>query len=207
MLYALCSMLCFAPLAQSVAAPNLTGTVSVEQTADTAFAAKTNAMNSARRQVFNSVLARYADAAAITGASTNLTDAAILNMVATTSIANEKTSTTSYAADVTATLDRAAVEKWLRDNNVPNYMSAADDSGPRTTVYFDVAGGLRAWVSLNQSLRSAGVLDDADMRLASIWGRNVSATINGAGRGAFVAALKNLGWTVNDDSGILKVSK
>jgi len=189
------------------AAPNLTDTVSVEQAADTAFAAKTNAMNTARRQIFMHVVSRYADTGAVSTAAPDLTDAQILNMVASTSISNEKTSTTSYAADVTATFARASVEKWLRDNNIPNNMAAADDSGPRAAVQFDVAGGLRAWVSLNQSLRTAGVWDDANIRLVSIWGRNVTATINAAQRGAFVTALQNLGWNVSDENGILKVGR
>jgi len=189
------------------AAPNLTDTVSVEQTADTAFAAKTAAMNSARRQIWGNVVSRYADANMVSTLSANLTDSDVLNMVGSTSIANEKTSATSYAADVTATLDRDALAKWLRDNNVPNYLSAADDSGARTQVFFDVAGGLRAWVSLNQSLRSAGVMDDANMKLASIWGRNVSATINTGQKGAFAASLRNLGWNVSEQNGILRVKK
>ncbi|MDR1207059.1 MAG: hypothetical protein LBK26_01445 [Rickettsiales bacterium] len=189
------------------AAPNLTDTVAIEQTADTAFAAKSAAMNSARRQIFNNVISRYSDSKIIESLSSDMDDAAILNLIGTTSIANEKASDTGYAADITMTLDEGAVSKWLRDNNVPNYMSAADDAGSRTQVFFDISGGLKGWISLNKSLRVTGLADDADMKLSGIWGRSATATIASESRNAFGSALKSLGWIVSEENGILRVRK
>ena len=137
------------------AANDLTATVAVEQTADTAFAAKTAGMNKARRQIFDSVLSRYADGRTVEELSSKMTDAELLNMIGATSIADEKTSATSYAANITMTLDAVAASKWMAANNVPNYLTT-DNSGPRASVFFEFSGGLRQWIAMNQSLRELG---------------------------------------------------
>ena len=208
-LYALCFMLyafAIAPLAQSHAAPDLTATVAVEQTADTAFAAKTAAMNKARRQIFNTVLSRYADRVTVETLSSKMTDAELLNIIGMTSIADEKTSTTNYSANITMTLDPAAAQRWLSNNNVQNYMAAADDTGPRTTIFLEFSGGLNQWVDLNQGLRNAG-FSDSDFKISSILGKNVTATVPANRRSAFVVALQNMGWSVSNADGILKARK
>lgn len=208
-LFALCSLLSAlcAFGAAANAAPNLAYTVAAEQTAETALAAKSSAMNNARRQAFNSILSRYSDRSIVERLSEDMTDAELLDFIGTTSIADEKTSATAYSANITITLDRAAAEKWLRVNNVPNYLAAADDSGPRSQVFFHISGGLNQWVALAKDLRGSGVWSDLDLKVSSIWGQNVSATIAGGRRYAFVSAVRNLGWKVSEEDGIVRVSK
>ncbi|MCL2017822.1 MAG: hypothetical protein FWG80_03585 [Alphaproteobacteria bacterium] len=204
-LFIVCCLL-FAPFVVS-AAPNLTDTVYVEHTAETATAAKSVAMSSARRQVFNRVLARYAERGVIDMLSAEMTDSQLLNMIGTSSIANERISATAYSANVTVTLDRTSVERWLRDNNVPNYMEAVDDFGTRAQVFFQIAGGLREWAALTRDLREAGVWRELDVKLSSIWGHNVSATIAGGRKPMFIREMRRLGWNVSDQDGIVRVSR
>jgi hypothetical protein len=179
----------------------------VEHTAATAAAAKQAAQNSARRQVFIRVMSRYADRSLIEALAADMSDARLLNMVGTSSIANERTSATAYSALITVTFDRAAVERWLRDNNVPNYMRAADDAGPRTQVFFRITGGLREWAALNRDLREAGVWADLDIKLTSIWGPNISATIAGTRRSMFITEMRRLGWNVSEVDGIIRAQR
>ena len=189
------------------AAPNLTDSVQVERTAETAFAAKSDAMNYARRRAFNKVVARYSDRAAVEALSEGMTDAQVLNMVGSSSIANEMTSNTAYSALVTITFDRPAIERWLRENNVPNFISATDDTGPRAQVFFQITGGLREWAGLTKELREAGVWKELDVKLTSIWGQNVSATIAGGRRREFINAMRGAGWKVSEEDGIVKTSR
>jgi len=204
MLFCVAAVGCWASGAN--AAPNLTATVAVEQTADTAFAAKSSAMSKARRHIFNEVLSRYAHAHTIEELSSKMTDVEMLNIIGTTSIADEKTSATSYAANITMTLDGAAAQKWLNENNVSNWLETAAESGPRTTVFFEFSGGLRQWIALNKSLREMGFAD-TDLRLTGMQGKNVTGTIPAGRRGAFAFSLRGLGWTVTDENGIIRAIK
>jgi len=186
------------------AAVNMTGTASVEKTASTAATAKSLATDDARRQIAITVLSRYSDPKTISTLIKNASDSDMNALVATSSIDNEKTSATAYSANFTMTLDPDAVAKWLRDNNVPNYMSAADNSGDRATIFFNVSG-LKQWTGLKQKLRDSGLDDDLELR--TMQGQNISATIPSARRDGFVNALRSLGWTVTDDNGILRATR
>ena len=201
--YALCLALA---CASAHAAPNLSYTISVEQDSATAVAAKTAALGNARRAAFENVLSKYAEREAIENLSSELKDADILNLVGTMSIADEKSSATAYSATVTITLDRAAVQKFLDDNNVPNYMGMYDEITSRVPVFFDVAG-LRNWAALVRDLREAGVWGDLDIKISSIWGRQVSATIRAGRKKEFIKSVHAAGWRVWEENGMLRASK
>jgi len=184
----------------------MTYTMAVEQTAASAAAARTAALNSARRAAFENVLSRYADRAAIEVLASELRDADILNLVGTMSIADERSSATAYSATVTIVLDRNAAQKFLADNHIPNYMGIYDDIGSRTPVFFHVSG-LRNWAALVRDLRAAGAWADLDVTISSIWGRQVSATIRAGRRAEFAKAMQAAGWWVWEENGILRASK
>ncbi|MCL2331669.1 MAG: hypothetical protein FWC61_03955 [Proteobacteria bacterium] len=200
----LCHFVTLSLFADAHAAVNLTGTASVEKTASTAAAAKSLATDDARRQIAIAVLSRYSDPKTISMLIKNASDSDMTGLIASSGIDNEKTSATAYSANFTMTLDPDATAKWLRDNNVPNYMSAADNSGDRAIIFFNI-GGLKQWAGLKQKLRDSDM--DSELELKTMQGRNISATIPSARREGFVNALRSLGWTVTDDNGILRATR
>ncbi|MCL2537913.1 MAG: hypothetical protein FWE52_00305 [Alphaproteobacteria bacterium] len=189
------------------AAPNLTDTIAIERNAETAFAAKQYAMVTARRSAFINVASRYSDGRTVVGLAEQMSDADFLNMVARTSIADERTSATNYSANITVTLDRAALEKWFADNGVHNYMAMAGGGGARTNAIIILSGGLLQWTAMHAGLREVGIYDGLDLRVVQILGRNVNVTFAAGRRGAFIAALRDAGWNVSDQDGILRISR
>ncbi|GHS96955.1 hypothetical protein FACS189421_02920 [Bacteroidia bacterium] len=187
------------------AAPDLTATVSVEKSSDTGAAAKTAALTSARSQIFMTVASRYANAEALKKITPS--DAAIQNIISSTSIDDEKTGAADYSADVTISFDKAQLEKWFSENGLPNYLSAADSTGDQTMVVFYI-GGLRDWVDLTGALQADGMTPDSlNMSVKSILGRQANASISSSKRAEFTSALRKGGWTVTDKGGYLQVSR
>lgn len=198
------SAICFLfSAADSFAAPDLTGTTSVEKSADTALGAKNAAFNTARRNVIADVLSRYSDVKLVSAVLENTPDADLVPLISTSSISNERASNTIYNATFTMTLDRVMVGRWMAENNIPNYMAAADSAGDRITMFFYIGGGLRQWSGLMTNLREMGL--DRDIELKTMQGQNVSATIPTAEKNKYLNALRELGWRVTDTDGILRI--
>ncbi len=188
------------------ASPDLTKTTHVEMTANTASEAKTVAMGQARREVFVDVLSRYSERNVIANLVGNIPDEELINFIGSVGIENERVSQTAYSADITMTLDRGSVEKWMIANNVPNYLAAADDSGDKSAIFFDI-GGLSDWISMHKTLRDAGVWDKLDFDVKAIFGRQITASINSSAKSELVTAIKSAGWVVSENDGILRIHR
>ncbi|MDR2268971.1 MAG: hypothetical protein LBD94_02195 [Rickettsiales bacterium] len=187
------------------AAPNLTVEISMDVRSATAAAAKKDATESALRSGVLQVLSRYSDRAIVENLIAGADEAILQNLVASTSIANEKTSKTAYSARFSITLDRMAVEKWYADNNVPNFLSAADESSDRMIISIELANGLADWAALNQIIREDG--DNYGLSLRSIFRNSASAYIRTNKRRKFQNICAAAGWGVSSRDGVVRISK
>jgi hypothetical protein len=192
-------------LLPAYAAPDLTVEIAMDVRAGTAAAAKKDATESAVRSGVIAVLGRYSDRAVVENLVMGADESVIQNLVASTSIANEKTSKTAYAAKYSVTLDRVAVEKWYSENNVPNFLSAADESKDTSLIAIDFANGLSDWAELNQIVRGSG--DNYEMSLKTMFRSSATAYILTAKRRKFQNLVASNGWNVSNRDGIIRISK
>lgn len=195
----------FSSLKILLAAPNLTVEMSMDVRDKTAVAAKKDATESAIRGGLIQVLSRYSDRALIENMLMGENFETLQNLVASTSISNEKSSKTAYSAKFSITVDRVALEKWYSDKNIPNFLSAADESKDRSIVSIDLINGLSDWVQLNQIIHSDG--DEYGLSLRSIYGTSITAYILTVKIGKFRDLCRNNGWTVSSQDGITRISR
>ena len=180
----------------------LIGEVSVNQTSDTAANAKTNAINSARRQILSNVLAQYSDKDSLIELIQNTSDEDLMNVVSSTSVSNEQMSSTGYSANITMNLDNDAVKKWLNSNNVQNWVPLME-SGERFTVVMIVSNGIQDWAELKRIARD----DNIEIETQNITGKQVVAKMPLSYRTKFTAAVRDAGWKYTDNDGVLQIWK
>ena len=192
-------------IANCNAAPNLTAELNMNVAGNSAAAAKKDATESALRGGIIQILARYSDRAVVENLIMGADDSILHNLVASTGITNEKSSKTAYSAKISITLDRMAAEKWYADNNVPNFLNAADESKDRSIIAIELANGLADWAALNQAVREDGGAYGLSLR--SIFRNSATAYVLSAKRKKFVNLLAASGWRVWSQDGILRVSK
>lgn len=183
-------------------AAGLSGSMSVNQTSDTAAKAKSKAMNIASRQIFLNVVSRYADADALKKLVNDTSDNDILNFISSSSVANEKISANAYSAKVTVNLDNDAIKNWLNENNVQNWIPATETTS-RFTVSVVVPNGLSDWAELKRIARENNV----EIETQSITGNTVIAKLPTNIRTKFTAAVRANGWKYSDNSGTLQIWK
>lgn len=180
----------------------LTGNATVNVTSDTAAAAKNIAFDNARRQIVRDVLSPYADKVALA----NLVKAAgtsdLTNLVATSSIDGEQQSATTYSANITMTLDNAAVRKWLTANNVKSWLPNGD-AGGQIVVFVTLRDRVADWMQLNQIARGENI----DLNTRNISGNQLTISIPESGHKMFVAAARASGWQYDNDGGAMRLWK
>ncbi len=193
----LVALLCF--FAVSVAnAAGLSGMASVNVTSDTAASAKNMAMAEARRQIIADVLSQYSDRGMLAVAMEQAVDSALTAMIATTAIDNEKTSDTTYSANITMTLDLDTVRNWLQEKEVQNWLPNTADSS-RFSVLITLKNPISDWAQLNKIARE----DQIDMQTAFINGSSVTVLVPVGQRGDFTIAVRENGWHFsNVDNGL-----
>ena len=86
----------------------LSGSVSVNQTSDTAANAKINAMNRARRQILSNVLSQYSAKDSFDELLQKTSSEDLMNLIVSVSVANEQISSDSYSANITMNMDNDA---------------------------------------------------------------------------------------------------
>ena len=180
----------------------LIGEVSVNQTSDTAANAKTNAINSARRQILSNVLSQYSDKDSLIELIQNTSDEDLMNVISSTSVSNEQMSSTGYSANITMNLDNDAVKKWLNSNNVQNWVPLME-SGERFTVVMVVSNGIQDWAELKRVARD----DNIEIETQNITGKQVVAKMPLSYRTKFTAAVRDAGWKYTDNDGVLQIWK
>ncbi|MBR1380830.1 MAG: hypothetical protein IJ560_04595 [Alphaproteobacteria bacterium] len=181
----------------------LIGTAAVSVTGQTAAAAKDSAFDSARRQIIPMALRGVADASAVSTAVRRAGNTELANMVAATTIDGERISDTTYAANITMTLDENATRAWLNANGVQNWLgtNTANIDAGGIIAYVKVGAGLADWVSLNRATHDAGV----NLTTRNITGRNMTVEIPVSGRNKFLGAITGSGWHYADHGGVLQI--
>ena len=181
---------------------NLSGSISVNETSDTAANAKTNAVNSARRQILSGVLSQYSNKDALNELIKNTSNDDLMNLISSSSVANEQMSSNSYSAKITMNIDNDATKKWLTENNVQNWIPLAENS-ERFTVLMVVSNGIQDWAELKRVVRD----DNIEIETQSIVGNQIVAKMPLTYRTKFTAAVKNAGWKFADNGGVLQIWK
>lgn len=184
-------------------AAGLTDTVSVNITSDTAANAKNMAFDEARRQIITDTLAQYSNVEQLKPAVASATNTELTNMIASSSIAGEKQSNTTYSADITMTVDREAAKTWLTEKNVQNWLTDADNNKDVFLVQVIMSDKIAGWMNLQQLARSEGI----EIGTKYINGNQVTVEIPSAKRGSFTIAIRENGWRYSNQDGILRIWK
>lgn len=186
----------------SARALELSGTVPVNITSDTAAVAKNMAFTEATRQIVMDSLRQYTDTVALFELVSRTPVSDLSDLVAKTSIDGEMTSDTSYAANISMVLSIPATREWLVQNNVPNWLP--DETKQDVfAVIVSMSDKLSNWAELNQIARQENI----DINSKFLYGNKVHFEIPTTMRRQFTSALFNAGWFYSDKDGILRVWK
>ena len=180
----------------------LSGSVSVNQTSDTAANAKINALNLARRQIFTSVLSQYANKSSLNELMQQTSNDDLMNLILSSSVSNEQMSANGYSAKITINMDNDAVKKWLNANNVQNWVPLME-SDEKFSVLVTVSNGLQDWAELKRIARA----DNIEIETQTIQGKQIVAKMPLAYRSGFTAAVRGAGWKYTDKDGALQIWK
>ncbi len=178
----------------------LSGSVSVKETSDTAANAKINAVNSARRQILSIVLSQYSNKDALNELIKNTSSDDLMNLISSSSVANEQMSVDSYSAKITMNIDNDAAKKWLDSNEVQNWVPLAE-SDERFTVLMVISNGIQDWAELKRITRDGNI----EIETQSIVGNQIVAKMPLSYRTKFTAAAKSAGWKFSDNEGVLHI--
>lgn len=185
-----------------VNAVELSGNVAVNQVSDTAANAKNKAMNLARRQILFDVLSQYTSKDYLNEVLQKASDDELLDLVASTSVANEHISSNAYSANVVMNLDNDAVKNWLNNQGVQNWIPSKY-SDEKFTAFIVVQNGLVDWAELKRIARD----DNIDIETQNITGNQIVAKIPVNYRSKFTVNIHKIGWKYTDNGGILQIWK
>ena len=186
----------------AASAADLRGNVSLNITSDTATAAKNIAMVEARHQIVSDVLAQYSDRALLMDALGATSDEVLNSLIASTSIAGEQVSTTTYSANISMEIDAGAARSWLMENGIQNWLPNADGEN-RLVVLAEMSSPLVQWAELNDISRREKI----DINVKNINGNQLMIDLPVTSRGAFTIALRENGWQYSNMDGALRVWK
>ncbi len=171
-------------------AVELVGNASVNVTSDTAATAKNMAMVEARRQIISESLAPFAIGSELSAAIKDSPDDVLANLVATTNIVGEKTSATTYSADIKMTIDSEIAAQWMTENNVENWIRESDPANSeRTSVVIQLRNGLRDIIELGKILRTRKI----GWKVKRISDGMVTISVPAANRAGLIAAARTAG--------------
>ena len=206
-LYAI--LFCLAAL--SAPAFELTGTISVDETSDTAASAKNKAFNSAQRAVIARELRSYANPEQLDAAIKNSSDEDLMNIISSSSLDSEKISDTSYSANISFVIDGDAARRWLDNNSVQHWLPASGTApvvattGDANSVVIsaNLFRPMADWMSLNSVARAAKV----DLIPQLLVGNNVTFTVSDKNVSKFTSSLRANGWQVQSENNGFKIWK
>ncbi len=181
----------------------LSATVPVNQTSDTAANAKINATNLARRQILYNILSQYAQKEELNGLIYNTSSDELMNLISSTSVANEQISSDTYSANITMVIDNYAAKRWLDDKGIQNWVPLNNASAEKFTAFIVVQNGLVDWAELKRIARDGNV----EIETQSMVGNQIIAKMPLDYRTRFTAAIRGAGWKYADNGGVLQVWK
>ena len=180
----------------------LVGTVSVNQSSDTAANAKINATNHARRQILFEVLSNYSDKGALGDLLKNTSNENLMNLISSTAVSNEQISANGYSADIQMNIDNDAAKKWLNSNNVQNWVPLGSQV-EKFAVVITVSNGIPDWAEIKRIAR----VQNIELETQSMSGNQVVVKIPVSYRTKFTAAMREAGWRYSDNNGVLNIWK
>lgn len=180
----------------------LSATVPVNQTSDTAANAKINATNLARRQILYNVLSQYSQPAELNGLIYNTSSDELTNLISSTSVSNEQISSDTYSANITMVIDNEAAKRWLDEKGVQNWVPLKVSS-EKFMALVVVPNGLADWAELKRITRSENV----EIETQNIVGNQILVKLPLNYQSKFTAAIRNAGWKYTNNGGILQVWK
>ena len=184
-------------------AADLIGSAYVNMTSDTTSAAKTMAINDARRQILIDKLSPYAMTDQLVPAIKNAKSADLINLIAETNIDNEKISNTAYSAKITMKIDNVAARTWMVENEIQNWLndgSSVDMFVAQVTLGDDV---IADWANFNSVMRKERV----DIVTKYIVGKNLTIELPAASRASITIALRGAGWKTAASDEMMRVWK
>ena len=171
-------------------AAELIGSAYVNMTSDTSSAAKTMAINDARRQILIDKLSPYAMSEQLVPAIKDAKNADLVNLIAETKIDNEKISDTAYSAKITMTVDKVASRTWMVENDIQNWLN----DGSNTDVFVaQITLGddtIADWADFNRVMRAERI----DFTTKYIVGKSVTVELPTPSRASITIALRGAGW-------------
>ena len=194
--------LLFAGLVCDAFGAGLSGSVSVNQTSDTAAKAKINALNSARRQILTNVLSQYANKDSLNELMQKTSNDDLMNLILSSSVSNEQMSANGYSAKITMNIDNDAAKKWLNANEVQNWVPLME-SDEKFSVLMTVPNGLQDWAELKRIVRA----DNIEIETQNLQGKQIIAKMPLSYRTKFTAAIRGAGWKYADKDGVLQIWK
>lgn len=180
----------------------LSATVPVNQTSDTAANAKINATDLARRQILYNVLSQYAQPAELNGLIYNASNDELTDLVSSTSVSNEQISSDTYSANIKMVIDNMAAKKWLDRAGIQNWIPL-EESKEKFMVLMVVPNGLADWAELKRITRAGNV----EIETQTIVGNQIVAKLPLNYQSQFMAAVREMGWKYTNNGGVLQVWK
>jgi len=193
------SLLCVTGIAYGF---ELSGTVPVNQTSETAANAKVKATDLALRQILYNVLSQYSQMEELNGLIYNTQTDELMNLISSTSVANEQISSDTYSANITMVIDNYAAKKWLDKAGVQNWIPL-EESTEKFTLFIVVPNGLVDWAELKRLTRA----DNMDIETQTMAGTQIVARLPLSYKSKFMVAVRDYGWKYTDNGGILQVWK
>ena len=192
---------CFC-VVNGVSGLELSATVPVNQTSDTAANAKINATNLARRQILYNVLSQYAQKEELNGLIYNTQSDELMNLISSTSVANEQISSDTYSANITMVIDNRAAKKWLDAAGIQNWIPF-EEAKEKFTALIVVPNGLADWAELKRIAREGKV----EIETQTMVGNQIIAKLPLNYQSRFMAAVREAGWRYTNNGGVLQVWK
>ena len=184
-------------------AADLVGSAHVNMTSDTSSAAKTMAINDARRQILIDKLGPYAMSDQLVPAVKAAKNSELVNLISETNIDNEKISNTAYSAKITMKIDKVAARTWMVENEIQNWLN---DGTSVDMFVAQVALGKDAvsdWADFNKLMRKERV----DVATKYIVGKHVTIELPAASRASITIALRSAGWKTAASDEMMRIWK
>ena len=181
---------------------DLIGSAHVSMTSDTSSAAKTMAMNDARRQILTDKLSQYAMTDQLVPALKEAKSADLVPLISEINIDKEKISDTAYSAKFTMTIDKVAARAWMNENNVQNWLN----DGTSTDMFVAqivLKDAIPEWADFNRVMRTERV----DAKTKYISGTTITVELPATSRTSLTIALRRAGWHTAVADDIMRVWK
>lgn len=180
----------------------LSDTVPVNQTSDTAANAKVKATDFALRQILYNVLSQYSAREELNGLIYNSSTDDLMNLISATSVSNEQISSDTYSANITMIIDNYAAKRWLDNAGIRNWIPL-EEVREKFTVFIVVPNGLADWAELKRITRS----NNTEIETQSMAGNQIVAKLPLSYQSHFVADIHDAGWKYTNNGGVLQVWK